>query len=104
MIFRNYLASKFCNYLPYFAFELCQWNRRNQLRRYRRLGTRLARANPLPYSKPVQIGMNICETNTKPWNKESRISNPILRTFQKRSPTHTFPAQKQLSFNTIQPN
>ena len=40
-----------------------------------RLGTQLARANPLPYSKPVQIGMNICQTNTKPWNKESLRSN-----------------------------
>jgi hypothetical protein len=35
----------------------------------------LARANPLPYRKPIQIGMNICQTNTKPWNKESPISN-----------------------------
>jgi hypothetical protein len=29
----------------------------------------LARANPLPYSKAIQIGTNICQTNTKPWNK-----------------------------------
>ena len=32
-------------------------------------------ANPLPYSKAIQIRTNICQTNTKPWNKESRISN-----------------------------
>ena len=32
-------------------------------------------ANLLPYSKAIQIGTNICQTNTKPWNKESRISN-----------------------------
>jgi hypothetical protein len=36
-----------------------------------------ARANPLPYSKAIQIGTNICQTNTKPWNKESPISNSI---------------------------
>jgi hypothetical protein len=28
-----------------------------------------------PDSKAIQIGTNICQTNTKPWNKESRISN-----------------------------
>ena len=32
-------------------------------------------ANLLPYSKAIQIGTNTCQTNTKPWNKESRISN-----------------------------
>jgi hypothetical protein len=36
-----------------------------------------ARANPLPYSKAIQIGTNICQTNAKPWNKESPISNSI---------------------------
>ena len=34
-----------------------------------------ARTNPLPYGKAIRIGTNICQTNTKPWNKESRISN-----------------------------
>src|SRR5260370_38965664 len=34
-------------------------------------------ANPLPYNKAIQIGTNICQTNTKPWNKESQISNSI---------------------------
>ena len=36
-----------------------------------------ARANPLPYSKAIQIGTNVCQTNAKPWNKESPISNSI---------------------------
>ena len=27
------------------------------------------------HSKAIQIGTNICQTNTKPWNKESPISN-----------------------------
>jgi hypothetical protein len=33
--------------------------------------------NPLPYSRPIQIGTNICQTNTRPWNKESPISNSV---------------------------
>jgi hypothetical protein len=39
----------------------------------------LAKANPLPYSKAIQIGTNICQTNTRPWNNESLTSNYLKK-------------------------
>ena len=35
--------------------------------------------NLLPYSKAIQIGTKICQANTKPWNKQSRISELNLK-------------------------